>query len=122
MVIGFAPGGPADIAGRTVGPRLSEVLGQQVIIENRGGAGGTIGMEMVAKAVPDGYTLGLGSSGNMVMAPQLRPSIPHNIPFQGSGAYFHTLAVSSYVIAVNPSVPAKSVMTSSKSRRPGVIR
>ena len=73
MVIGFAPGGPADIAGRIIGPRLSEALGQQVIVENRGGAGGTIGMDVVVKAPPDGYTIGLGSSGNLVMAPHLYP-------------------------------------------------
>jgi tripartite-type tricarboxylate transporter receptor subunit TctC len=107
VIIGFAPGGPADIAGRTVSPRLSELLGQQVVIENRGGAGGTIGMEMVAKAAPDGYTLGLGSSGNMVMAPQLRANIPYNI--LKDLIHVSTLAVSSYVIAVNPVVPAKNV-------------
>lgn len=107
IIIGFAPGGPADIAGRSIGPKLSEILGQQVVIENRGGAGGTIGMDLVAKAPPDGYTLGLGSSGNMVMAPQLYPKIPYNmlkdlVPIA-------TLAMSAYVLAVNPTVPATNV-------------
>src|SRR5688572_14143066 len=71
VVIGFAPGGPADIVARLVAPKMSENLGQQVLIENRGGAGGTIGAEVVAKSPPDGYTLGLGSSGNLIMAPHL---------------------------------------------------
>lgn len=119
LVIGFAPGGPADIAGRAVGPRLSEALGQQVIIDNRGGAGGTIGLDAVAKAVPDGYTLGLASSGNLVMAPQLYPNIPYNV--LKDIVAISQLATSSYVLAVNPSVPAKSAadfVKLAKSRKP----
>ena len=107
VFIGFAPGGPADIAGRVVAPKLSEALGQAVVIENRGGAGGTIGMELVAKAVPDGYTLGLGSSGNLVVAPHLYPKIGYNV--QKDLATVSQLAVTAYTIAVNPSVPANSV-------------
>jgi tripartite-type tricarboxylate transporter receptor subunit TctC len=107
VFIGFAPGGPADIAGRVVGPKLSETLGQAVVIENRGGAGGTIGMELVAKAAPDGYTLGLGSSGNLVVAPHLYPKAGYNV--QKDIATVSQLATTAYAIAVNPSVPAKSV-------------
>jgi tripartite-type tricarboxylate transporter receptor subunit TctC len=106
MVIGFAPGGPADIAGRIIGPRLSESLGQQVIIENRGGAGGTIGMDVVVKASPDGYTIGLGSSGNLVMAPHLYPKA---YSVQKDLSPVSQLAVTAFVIAVNPTVPAKNV-------------
>ncbi len=108
VVIGFAPGGPADLAGRVVGPKLSEALGQTFVVENRGGAGGTIGMDVVAKAPPDGYTLGLGSSGNLVMAPQLYPKIPYSV--QKDLAPVSTLALTAYVIAVNPTVPAKTVL------------
>ena len=107
VFIGFAPGGPADIAGRVVGPKLSETLGQAVVIENRGGAGGTIGMELVAKAAPDGYTLGLGSSGNLVVAPHLYPKAGYNV--QKDIMTVSQLATTAYAIAVNPSVPAKSV-------------
>ena len=107
VFIGFAPGGPADIAGRVVGPKLSELLGQPVVIENRGGAGGTIGMEVVAKAAPDGYTLGLGSSGNLVVAPHLYPKIGYNV--QKDLVAVSQLATTAYAIAVNPSVPAKTV-------------
>lgn len=106
MVIGFAPGGPADIAGRVVGPRLSEALGQQVVVENRGGAGGTIGMDVVVKAPPDGYVIGLGSSGNLVMAPHLYPKT-YNVLKDLTPV--SQLVVSAYVIAINPTVPAKSV-------------
>jgi tripartite-type tricarboxylate transporter receptor subunit TctC len=107
VVIGFAPGGPADIVGRLVAPKMSESLGQQIVIDNRGGAGGTIGADVVAKAPPDGYTLGLGSSGNLIMAPHLYPKIPYSV-----GKDFvpvSCLAQTAYVIAVNPTVPAKNV-------------
>lgn len=107
IVIGFAPGGPADIAGRVIGPALSEQLGQSVVVENRGGAGGTIGLDYVAKAAPDGYTLALGSSGNLIMAPHLYPKIPYSV--LKDFAPVSTLAVSSYVLAINPTVPAKTV-------------
>ena len=107
VFIGFAPGGPADICGRVIAPRLSELLGQTVVIENRGGAGGTIGMEVVAKAAPDGYTLGLGSSGNLVVAPHLYPKAGYNV--QKDLAPVSELATTAYAIAVNPGVPAKNV-------------
>jgi tripartite-type tricarboxylate transporter receptor subunit TctC len=77
------------------------------VIENRGGAGGTIGMDLVAKAAPDGYTLGLGSSGNLIVAPHLYPKIGYNV--SKDLAAISSLAVTSYAIAVNPGVPAKSV-------------
>ncbi|MCX7361850.1 MAG: tripartite tricarboxylate transporter substrate binding protein [Alphaproteobacteria bacterium] len=70
MVIAFAPGGPTDIVGRMLAPRLSEVLGQQVVVDNKPGATGNIGTAMVADARPDGYTL-LFSASTMAMAPAL---------------------------------------------------
>jgi tripartite-type tricarboxylate transporter receptor subunit TctC len=108
VVIGFAPAGPADIVGRLVAPKLSEALGQSFVIENRGGAGGTIGMDVVAKAAPDGYTLGLGSSGNMIVAPHLYPKIGYSM--QKDLVPIATLAVTSYALMVNPSVPARNVI------------
>jgi tripartite-type tricarboxylate transporter receptor subunit TctC len=107
VIIGYAPGGPADIVGRLVTPKLSENLGQQFVIENRGGAGGIIGAEAVAKAPPDGYTLGIGSSGNLVMAPHLYSKIGYNVA--KDLAPVSCLAQTAYVIAVNPTVPAKNV-------------
>src|SRR5688500_14813050 len=61
MIVPFAAGGQVDVLGRTIAPRLSEILGQQVIIENVGGGGGMIGSSRVARAAPDGYTFVLGS-------------------------------------------------------------
>src|SRR5262245_9634355 len=70
MVIAFAPGGPTDIVGRMLAPRLSEILGQQVVVENKPGATGNIGTAIVAEAKPDGYTI-LFSASTMAMAPAL---------------------------------------------------
>jgi tripartite-type tricarboxylate transporter receptor subunit TctC len=107
VLIGFAPGGPADMVGRLITPRMSENLGQQLVIENRGGAGGTIAAELVAKAPPDGYTLGIGSSGNLVMAPHLYSKIGYSVA--KDIAPISCLAQTAYVIALNPTVPAKTV-------------
>jgi tripartite-type tricarboxylate transporter receptor subunit TctC len=107
VVIGFAPGGPADIVGRLIVPKMGENLGQQFIIDNRGGAGGTIGGELVAKSAPDGYTLGLGSSGNLIMAPHLYPKIGYSVP--KDFLPISCLAQTAYVIAINPTVPANTV-------------
>src|SRR5215212_9138504 len=71
MIVPFAPGGPNDILARLVSPKLTEQLGQSVVIENRGGAGGTIGMEMLAKLPGDGYALAMGGSSNLAVAPSL---------------------------------------------------
>ena len=107
VVIGFAPGGPADMIGRLIAPRLTEALGQQVVIENRGGAGGTIGAEQVTKAAPDGYTLGLGSSGNLIVAPNLYPKLGYSVA--KDVAPVSCLANTAFVVAVNPTVPAKDL-------------
>ncbi|MBW8857123.1 MAG: tripartite tricarboxylate transporter substrate binding protein BugD, partial [Bradyrhizobium sp.] len=66
MVVGFAAGGGTDVLGRIIGRKLSEVLGQQVVIENFGGAGGMVGTARVAKAAPDGYTFVLGSRADAI--------------------------------------------------------
>jgi tripartite-type tricarboxylate transporter receptor subunit TctC len=92
---------------RAVGQQLSAMLGQPVVVENRGGAGGIIGAEAVTKAPPDGYTLGIGSSGNLVMAPHLYSKIGYNVA--KDVAPVSCLAQTAYVIAVNPTVPAKNV-------------
>src|ERR1700738_152251 len=70
LVVPFAPGGNADLTGRLFGEALAKRLGQQVVIDNRGGAGGAIGAEQVAKAPPDGYTIVLGSTGTLLVSPR----------------------------------------------------
>src|SRR4051812_12452445 len=67
IIVPFAPGGNIDITARTIAPGLTEYLGQPVVVDNRGGAGGKQGTEIAAKAAPDGYTLLLGSSGALTM-------------------------------------------------------
>ena len=69
IIVPFAPGGASDFVGRIMQPRLSELLGQPIVIENRGGAAGTIGMEVAARSAPDGYTLVLGNVGSTAINP-----------------------------------------------------
>ena len=107
MMLGFAPGGPADIVGRTIAPKLTELLGQQVIIENRGGAGGTVATELVARSTPDGYTLTLASQSSYVFAPWLYPKLGYD-PVKDF-APISTVVNTPYVVAINPRVPAKTV-------------
>jgi tripartite-type tricarboxylate transporter receptor subunit TctC len=78
LVVPWAPGGNVDITARGVAPTMSELLGQQVIVENKPGAGGFIGSTGVVKSNPDGYTLLLGSSGSISIAPALTPNSPYN--------------------------------------------
>ena len=74
LVVPFPPGGSASIVARAVADKMSETLGQQIVIENRGGAGGSIGTRQVAKSAPDGYTLGLGGTGTLAIDPTLYPN------------------------------------------------
>ena len=69
MIVPFAPGGASDFVGRIIQPKMSELLGQQVIVENRAGASGNIGLEYAAKAAPDGYTVYLGNIGTVALNP-----------------------------------------------------
>src|SRR4051794_32345067 len=71
LVIPYTPGGPTDFVGRAIAGKLQEALGQQVIVDNRAGAGGVIATELVARAAPDGYTLLLGTPGQLVTLPLL---------------------------------------------------
>lgn len=76
MIVTFPPGGSTDLVARAMAPRMAEKLGQQIIIENRPGAGGNIGMDLVAKAAPDGYTVGIGAAGALAVNVSLYPSMP----------------------------------------------
>src|SRR5215217_6748142 len=78
MVVPFTVGGPSDIVARIVGAKLTEMLGQQVVIDNRAGAGGKIGSEMVAKAAPDGYTLVLATVSTHAINPGLYRTIAYD--------------------------------------------
>ena len=74
LVVGFPAGGPTDIVSRTLAPKLAEALGQQVVVDKRGGAGGVLATEQVSKAAPDGYTLLMGTIGGIAVAMSLLPN------------------------------------------------
>ena len=80
LVVGFPPGGGGDLYGRTIANALAKHIGQAVIVENKGGAGGNIAAESVARARPDGYTLILAMSGNFGSAVAIRPTLPYKVP------------------------------------------
>ena len=106
VVVPFAPGGAVDIVARTVSLRLSDAEHQPVVVDNRGGAGGTIGTDIVAKAPPDGYTLLIGSMGVAVNA-VLYPSLPYDT--LKDLAPITMLAEQPNIVVVHPSVAAKNV-------------
>jgi len=106
MVVGFAPGGGPDIVARQISPTLAENLGQPVIIDNRSGAGGTIAEDIVAKAIPDGYTMLLCAS-SIAISPSLYTKLPY-IATRDLAAV-SLVGVSASVLVVNPALPAKSV-------------
>jgi tripartite-type tricarboxylate transporter receptor subunit TctC len=78
LIVPFPPGGPNDLIGRVVGQKMSELLKQQVIIDNRGGAGGTLGVDVVAKAPPDGHTIAITTSGTLAISMAMQEKIPYD--------------------------------------------
>ena len=107
LIVPFAPGGNADIVGRIVAERMSEALGQPVVVDNRGGAGGSIGAELVARATPDGYTLLVGSNGPLTVNPFVQAKLGYD-PLKD----FAAVALTSYVphvIIVNDKLEAKTL-------------
>ena len=107
LVVPFTPGGSTDILARFIGQKLSEMWSQQVIVDNRAGAGGNIGVEIVAKSTPDGYTLVMGHIGTFGVNPTLYPKLPYD-PIRD----FQPITLVAKIpnmLALNPSVPARSV-------------
>lgn len=114
-------GGPAEFIARLVGQKLTEQWGQQIVIDTRAGAAGTIGAEIVARAAPDGYTLLLGSGANMVIAPLVVKSIPYD-PIRDF-AQVSMVAISPFALVVHPSVAVKTVgdLVASAKQKPGQL-
>jgi tripartite-type tricarboxylate transporter receptor subunit TctC len=121
IVVPFAPGGANDIIARVVAQRAAEPLGQQVIVENRGGAGGAIGAELVARSPADGYTLLLANPGPNAINPLLQPKTPYD-PIRDFTSVT-LLAVSPQVLVIHPSLPVRSAreLVALARARPGQI-
>lgn len=107
LISPFAPGGGADITSRALAQKLTVALGQQVIVDNRGGAGGMLGVDLAAKSPPDGYTFVLGTIGPIAINPSLLSKMPYD-PLKDL-APVSQAAVAVNVLVVHPSLPAKSV-------------
>lgn len=107
-IVPFPPGGPTDTFSRAVAQQLGEALGQPVVIENRGGAGGGLGMDALAKSTPDGYTIGLSTTGTHAINPALYGA---RIPYHALQDFTPLTLAVSYVniLVINPNHPAKSV-------------
>ncbi len=121
MLVGFPPAGPTDLTARLAAQYLSEAFGQQVIVDNRPGAGGTVAGALLAKAEPDGYTLALGSNGEMAIAPNLRKSLPYD-PIKDFVA-ISRIGSGQLALLVHPGVAAKSTsdFIALAKAKPGVI-
>ena len=107
LIVPFPPGGSTETLARLLSVKLAEVWGQQVIIDNRPGAGGIIGTELGAKAPPDGYTLLMGSGAPLTIVPSLHARLPYD-PIRDFAPITNMAAVPN-VIALHPSMPARSV-------------
>jgi len=107
LVVPYPPGGPTDFVGRAVSAKLTELLGQQVVVDNRPGAGTIIGSELIARAAPDGYNLLFGTGGGTFLTPLILPKVPYDP--QKDFAPVAMLVMSPMVLVVHPSVGANSV-------------
>ncbi|MFT8244904.1 Bug family tripartite tricarboxylate transporter substrate binding protein [Roseomonas sp. BN140053] len=119
LIVPFAPGGPVDIFGRILARGLSDQLRQPVVLDNRPGAGGLVGMDVVAKAAPDGYTIGLGGPGALAVAPSLLPRMPFD-PLRDLTPVAQAVGVPELLV-VNKDVPARDVraLVALAKARPG---
>jgi len=122
LVVPFTPGGSTDILGRSIAQRLQEALGQPFVVENRPGAGGSIGATEVARAAPDGHTLLMGHIGTLAINPSLYPKLPYD-PLT-SFAPVALVARVPNVLVVHPAVPARNVqeLVALARARPGSLR
>ena len=121
LVLPYPPGGGTDVIARPLAQKLTETLGQQVIVDNRGGANGNIGMEFVAKSPPDGYTLLFALTAQYAINPSLYPKLPYDTV--KDYAPISLLANAPYLLVVHPSMPAKSTseLIALMKTRPGQL-
>jgi tripartite-type tricarboxylate transporter receptor subunit TctC len=107
LVVPFPPGGSTTIVARIVTDRMAQALGQQFVVDNRGGAGGTLGTRQVAKSAPDGYTIALGYTGTLAIGPSLFPNVGYDV--RTDFAPIGRIAVAPSTLVVHPSFPVHSV-------------
>src|SRR5262245_53128451 len=121
IVVPYPPGGGTDIVVRAIGPRLVERLGQQIVVDNRGGATGIIGTEMVARAAPDGYTILAHTIAGLAIVPNTSPTLPYD-PVRDFAPITHATS-SPYMLVVHPKVPVVSVkeLIAYAKARPGEL-
>lgn len=103
LIVPFPPGGPTDIMGRTAAKVMGERLGQQFVVENKAGAGGNIGTDAVAKAAPDGYTIGLTAISSLAIAPHLYSNVPFNV--EKDFAPVSLVGTTPCALVINPGAP-----------------
>src|SRR5438128_2316972 len=122
LLVPFPPGGNTDIVGRLIAQKLSDGFGQQVYVENRGGAGGTIGAEAAAKSPADGYTLFFSTTGTLASAPSLQPNLRYD-PIKDF-APISTLANAPVVVIVAASLPPKNLreLIQQAKAQPGALK
>jgi tripartite-type tricarboxylate transporter receptor subunit TctC len=121
IIVAFPPGGGVDIVARTMGPRLTEIWRQPIVVENRPGASGVIGTEVAARSAPDGYTLFIGTLGNLTANQYLYPKMPVD-PLRDLAPLTQVVAVH-FVMTAHPSLPARNVkeLIALARARPGQI-
>mgnify|MGYP001189144786 CR=1 FL=1 len=107
LVVPYAAGGGNDVMARIVGEKMSKTLGQQVVIDNRAGAGGAIATRQVAKAAPDGYTLVIGGTGSLAVNPTLLPNVGYDV--RKDFASVGMIGSSAMIVLVHPTIPAKTI-------------
>ncbi len=107
LVVPYAAGGGNDVMARTVGEKMSKTLGQQVVIDNRPGAGGALATRQVARATPDGYTLVIGGTGSLAVNPTLLPNVGYDV--RKDFAPVGTIGSSAMIVIVHPTIPAKTI-------------
>src|SRR6266545_367637 len=121
FVVPFGAGGASDITARLLGARMQETLGQRFVVDNRGGAGGMVGTDIVAKAQPDGYTILLGSNATHAIVVHLYKKVPYD-PLRDF-APVGMVSISPQILAVNNDVPVKSVkeLVALAKTKPGAL-
>ena len=120
LVLPFPPGGGADLTARTLAQKMGESMGQSIVVENKPGANGALGVELVAKAAPDGYTILITDRGSLAVNPSLYAKLPYD-PIKDF-AYIGIATDGPYVLVANPSLNVKTMDELRRWRRPSRAR